>query len=639
MAPPTSGMRQTPLDPRRAQLRFSGSCRRLGQALALGCCTGAFVAGSAFARQTAPGPRRRSPAPAYVLQIDSARTDVLAVAIRFRAMPATFFVAMKVHPEYNAGYWRDVEGMRVVGSADDAAAGVVRLDTTLWRVTLPGGSGELQYRLRVQAPDQPGRAWQTRVRADGALINPPDVFLYAPAFAHSPVSVDLRFPRSWSVATALPAGAARDRRTARDAATLLDSPILLGRLRHWTFSGGGARFHVAYWPLPDATPFDTVAFVDGLRRLALAAIGVFGRTPSPEYDFLLLDGAGDALEHGRSVTIGIRSAALARDPHAQMAEIAHEFFHTWNLVAIRPAGFNDLSYGTPARTSGLWLGEGVTLHYAQILPRRAALVPARPSRLDHLAELLEAYYGSPAVLRVPPERASLAFGDSPVTDPDATGGYYLQGELLGEVLDARVRQATGERRGLDDVMRALFLGSRGPSYRGFTSHDLVTASDSVCGCQLDAFFASSVRGAGPIDAGPVLGRIGLRLVLYSVPAADSAGQALPDRRLGLDYSAPPGLLRLVVTTRTTPWAQAGVRTGDQLLAMDGTAMRSNSEVRAALARLHVRDRVLLRLRRAGEELELSVTVSGYLRPRVRFVDAPDVTPAQRARRLAWLAGE
>ena len=56
-------------------------------------------------------------------------------------------------------------------------------------------------------------------------------------------------------------------------------------------------------------------------------------------------------------------------------------------------------------------------------------------------------------------------------------------------------------------------------------------------------------------------------------------------------------------------------------------------------RLHVRDRVLLRLRRAGEELELSVTVSGYLRPRVRFVAAPDVTPAQRARRLAWLAGE
>ena len=170
-----------------------GRCRRLGRAAALGCCLAALLAWSGFV----PAPRPR-PTLAYTLQIDSAHTDVLDVAIRFRGLPATFLLAMKRHAEYNAGYWRYIEGMRVDGSGDDDAAGIVRMDSTLWRVTLPGGRGVLRYRLRVQPPADPRRAWQTYVRADGALINPPDVFLYLPTLAGTPVTVKLRFPRSWS---------------------------------------------------------------------------------------------------------------------------------------------------------------------------------------------------------------------------------------------------------------------------------------------------------------------------------------------------------------------------------------------------------------------------------------------------------
>jgi predicted metalloprotease with PDZ domain len=583
-----------------------------------------------------PAPR---PTMVYTLHLDTAHLDVADVALELHDAPATFHLAMKVHAEYDARYWRYIENVSVVGTADDRAARVVREDSTLWGVTLPGGHGVVHYRVRIQPPrSSMRRAWLPYARSDGALINPPDFFLYSPEFPDTPARVELDIPRAWQIATALPETNGPTERSAADAATLLDSPILVGALREWSFLERGTTFHVVYWPLPDAAPFDTAGFVDELHRVTRAALDVFPRAPTSAFSFLIEDGAGDALEHAASVTIGVPSAELARDPRALLTELTHEFFHTWNLVAIRPAGYNRLSYLAPARTPGLWLGEGVTMYYADLLPRRAGLGDSGSTRLDHLADLLTRYYASPAVLRVAPERASLAFGDSPATNPAATAGYYLQGELLANVLDAQVRDATRERAGWDDVMRALFERSRRASDSGYTSQSLEGLVDSVCACDLDAFFASEVRGPGPIDVTPLLARLGLEARVDSAPAADGSGQALPDLRLGFDFTAPPGVLRLVLTNPATAWARAGLETGDELVALNGTPVGTYAEQQAALRTVRVGDRVRVDYRRAGKALTVTVPVTGYVRPRVRFGDRPDVTPDERSRRAAWLAG-
>jgi len=569
----------------------------------------------------------------YTLHFDSTHLDIVEVEIQLRGAPESFHVAMKVHAEYDARYWRYLDDFRVDHTADDQVAAVEREDSTLWRVTMPGGRGVIRYRVHVQPPESEiRRAWMPYVRADGggALINSPDFFLYLPELTNAPVTLHLDIPAGWRVATAFPG---RGSVTA-----LLDSPILAGRLREWSFADRGTNYHIVYWPLPAAAVFDTLVFVAEIRGLTSAALEIFGSAPGREYYFLIQDGADDALEHRGSVTIGVTSERLARDPHASLAEIAHEFFHTWNLVAIHPAGYNALDYRPPRRTPSLWFGEGVTLHYAEVLPRRAGLADSSPTRLEHLASLLERYHGSPATLRVSPERASLAFEDSPATNPDATGGYYLQGELLGEVIDARVRSATGERRGLDDVIRALYARSGTPRDSGYTARDLETTIDSVCGCDLSAFFAGQVRGTGPIDVMLVLARLGLRLVVDTVAATDAGGRPLPDLRLRIDFSASRPLLQLAVTNPTTAWALAGLRTGDQLTAINGAPIRSWDDLQAALRGVHIGDRAAVEIRRDERPLTITVPVSGYTRPRVQFIDAADVTPDQRSRRQEWFAG-
>jgi predicted metalloprotease with PDZ domain len=577
-----------------------------------------------------------SPSIAYDLSMDAQHLDVAAVAIHLSGAPEHFHIAMKVHPEYDARYWRFIDSIRVDGTSDDRAARISRADSTLWNVSLPGGRGTIHYLVHIQPSPRPRRAWMPFAAPTGALINPPDFFLYVPELANERTTVDLTVPRTWRVATSLAARGSPSHLSASNAAVLLDSPILLGELREWSFRDRGTTFHVDYWPLPNAAPFDTIAFVDQLKRFTAATLDIFHRAPTADFHFLIQDGAGDALEHAASVTLGVPSARLAANPHALLPEIAHEFFHTWNLVAIHPDEYGSLDYRPARRTTGLWWGEGVTIYYADALGRRAGLTPPRDRRVDHLESLLGAYYAASWRGRVSPERASQSLGDSPVSNPDATGSYYQQGELLGNVLDALVRDSTRDRRGLDDVMRALF--DRSASGRGFTSNELESVVDSVCHCDAGGEFREQVRGPGTIDIRPVLERLGWRLVVDTVTATDTIGASLPDARITIDYTnlGPP--LTLVVNNPASAWAKSGVRTGDRLLTLNGHTIAAAADFQRAQRALRLGDTIAVTVERNGSRLDIHVPITSYTQPRVRIVDAVAPTATQLARRQRWLAG-
>ena len=400
-----------------------------------------------------------TPGVAYALPIDTTHLDAVDVAITLHGAPARFHLAMKVHAEYDAKYWRFIENVRVDRPIGGGTSDITRDDSTLWRVSLPGGNGTIRYRVRVQPPPPRLRdSWMPHARADGALINGPDFFLYVPELAHA--------------------------------------PIMLGALHRWTFAEGSTQYTVAYWPQQQSVPFDTVAFVDGLERVARHAHAIFGRTPSTRYTMLIQDGATDALEHAASITAGVESDRLARSPHAWLSEIAHEYFHAWNLVAIRPTGFNDLSYRAPARTPLLWLSEGITRYYADARRRRAGLADSAQTRLERLRRLVERYLDSPGMRRV-----------------------------------TRVRDATHDRRGRDDVMRRLFDQAQANGTRGITPEEVERSAAATCACAMQEFFDSQVRGTGPIDATPILRRLGLQLSADTADAVDGNGRALPDARV------------------------------------------------------------------------------------------------------------
>ncbi len=589
----------------------------------------------------------------YGLGIDPDNPSSISVSMQIEAGPRSARVAMAVHPEYNDRFWRYLTNWRVSGFDKKA---LLQLDRdNVWRVISHAGYAQLYYSIQLPRENPLYHpVWHTVIRADGGSINPIDTFLYLPDIPDAEITVRLNVPGKiiWNVPNTMRSfasmgvlvepGAKLPRfspttEAHTDAETLLDTPILYGdSLRFWNFAIDGIAHTIAYWPLPNATPFDTAQFVDAIEKVAREAVAVFGKPAYPYYAFLLEDGAWGALEHKNSVTIGMPSRDLARDPRAYLPELAHEFFHTWNLMRLYPEGRGVLSADSPAHTTGLWLSEGVTMFYAEALTRRAGFPERNMTRSDLLAEELESYYAAPGNTRISPEVASSRAVDTTGINGDYEANYYTQGRLIGTALDLIIRDSTRGERGLDDLMRALY--ARFAVKRGFTTDDVERTASTVCGCNARRFFDDHVRNARPLDFNRYLPSIGLRAIVDTIPATDSAGSPLPDTRVWAYPRRSDGKMRVWIHDPASIWARAGLHTGQDLVAFNNAAIDSFPDFRLAFRTVRLGQAVPVDIVEAGAPKRVTVTVTGYSRVRARVVPIPDATAAQQERRRLWEQG-
>src|SRR6267143_5175580 len=461
----------------------------------------------------APAHPAVKPSIQYTLRVDSADLSGWTVEILLRTTSDTVRLAIAAHPEYDDRYWRYVRDVAVEPSGT-----VSRVDSAVWQVVAPRGVVTVRYRIALP-PAEPGErlraSWRPYLTPTGGLIGGPHAFMYVLGAEDSTVFVRLELPPSWTIATGLAPTRDPHTFTAAHAAVLMDSPILVGRLREWSFLEGGVPHRVVYWPLPNSIPFDTIAFVSEIQRMVHQTFALFGRAPYREYTFQFEDGAySGGLEHRNTVTLGASSAELARDPNAVIPETAHEFFHTWNLMAIRPVEYHNIDYRTQPPVSSLWFSEGLTMFYADLLLRRAGLAVHDSTRIAHLERLIGSYVANPAYARFSAESISaVAYNAEPGELGDYSASTHLQGELIGTMLDITIRNSTGGQKSMDDVMRLLF--NQGVRIDGRVIEQAVA---SVCACNTTPFFDAYVRHGAAIDFDRYLGLIGLQTRLTWGPA-------------------------------------------------------------------------------------------------------------------------
>src|SRR5689334_13733634 len=511
------------------------------------------------------GSSKRKPSIDYTVSIDPTDASSIRVDMSIDVPGArSLRLGMAAHPEYDDRFWRYLGDWHVDGFDKPAYLAIDR--NNVWRLLSHWGAAHVGYTVRLPHEDPTNRAaWHTGLRADGGSVNPVDSFLYLPDYPNAEIRVTLNLPTGhlvWGVPVGgfywvngisvlamrgtgtepvtppqqrSPRPGPLDARTSveampTDIRTLLDSPILYGtNLRSWSFEIDGVPHGIVYWPLPNATPFDTTAFVDAIEKVAREAVAVFGKPAYPFYQFLLEDGAYGALEHRNSVTIGMPSRDLANNPRAYLFELAHEFFHAWNLMRLYPEGRGVLSVDPPAHSTGLWLSEGFTIYYAEALTRRAGFPDDNMARKDLLARQLEIYYERPGNTRISPEVASARAVDTTGINGDYEPNYYVQGRLVATALDLILRDSTHGAKGIDDFMRAMY--DRFAMKRGFTTNDVEHTANDVCRCNLDRFFDDHVRNARPLEFTPYLKTIGLAIKVDTIAVIDTAGSALPDMRI------------------------------------------------------------------------------------------------------------
>ncbi|HVG44054.1 MAG TPA: hypothetical protein VM890_04965, partial [Longimicrobium sp.] len=289
----------------------------------------------------------------YVLTVDSADLSGYAVEMRIPDAPSPLRLAMAAHPEYDDRFWRYVRGFSATSAAGPLA--VVREDSAVWRVSTAGRDVTVRYRIELPPASGGARgSWTPFLSPTGGLVGGPHSFMYVLGGVRAPARVELRLPRGWIAATSLDRRPGAPAFSAPDFATLMDSPVLVGRLRRWSFTVAGVPHEVAYWPRPDAAVFDTTMLVGALTGIVREASALFHGLPYPRFVFLLQDGAYGGLEHANSTTLGAPSEELAGDRADFLLSTAHEYFHSWHLVRLRPAGWGGLTHLPPGRTRELW---------------------------------------------------------------------------------------------------------------------------------------------------------------------------------------------------------------------------------------------------------------------------------------------
>jgi predicted metalloprotease with PDZ domain len=579
---------------------------------------------------------RTQPVVSYRLRVDASDLAGFTIEMRVRNAPDTIRLAMAAHPEYDDRYWRYLTGLSAETRA--GASVPVREDSALWRLATRDGEAVVRYRIQLPVPQEsPRAAWRPFLTTTGGLVGGPHAFLYIVDATLAPSHVTLDLPGNWDIATGMTPTS--DPRTffAPTVDALVDAPMLVGRFRRWGFTIDGVPHRIVYWPTPDATPFDTTALVSGVEAISRQAIALFGRAPYRDYTFIYQDGAYGALEHRNSVTIGAPSAELARSPRFTLGETAHEYLHTWNLMRIRPDEYGDVSYRTQKPVAGLWFSEGLTMHYADLLQRRAGLPTSDSTRVAHLEYLIGRYLASPGNARFSAEAISrVAYNAQPGALGDHSASVHLVGELIGNVLDLAIRDATDNRRSMDDVMRLMLERYSGP--RGFTGRDVERTASDVCRCDVSGVFDRYVRGAGSIDFDRHLALAGLRTEVSWTPALDPEGRPEPDLRMRAFSAGPGEPLRMIIVNSSSAWGRAGLHTNDRLLSIGGKPVSTWPEVRTAVSAARLGDTLRFEVRRASGTTEVAtVIMSGYNRPMVRIIELQNASPRQRAVRTAWLA--
>jgi predicted metalloprotease with PDZ domain len=382
-----------------------------------------------------------------------------------------------------------------------------------------------------------------------------------------------------------------------------------------------------------------------LRAVVDETAAVFGPPPFARYDALaILDDAtaGGGIEHAQEgenfLPANYFSAPDAQLPNADL--IAHEYVHAWNGRYRIPADLWTADYNTPALGSLLWVYEGQTEAWGRILAARSGMRSVQQT-LDRLA--IDA-----ALVANRPARAWKSLADSTI-DPVYMVGqsvawrdwqrredYYPEGVLLWLDVEARLREASAGRVGLDDFARRFFDTARGPAPALYTQADVEHTLNGLAPQDWHGFLTRHLESHRDEDALAGLARLGWRLAWRPTPGAGwRQEEAVWDAR-DLSYSI--GLqVRSSGAVRSVAWDgpafRAGLAPGAKIVAVNGAPFTPDG-IEAAVAGAGAVP-VVLDVVAYGRKRSVTLDYRGALRyPVIERIDgAPDLlTPLLAPRR-------
>ena len=533
-------------------------------------------------------------------------------------------------PVWNALYQvRDFAknvGRVTASSPSGAALEVRKTEKSSWAIS--GGEAGVVVEYDIAA-EQAG-PYGAEINSKHAFLNLAEVLMYSPESRGWRARVQFtEVPAGWEFATA--ATSVENAFEAASYDALVDSPVEAGTFREADFDEGGGHYRVVVDA--DSGDYDLNRIVGNVRRIVAAETGWMQDRPFQTYVFLYHfphGPSGGGMEHAYSTAIELNAELVRDDLRAFNDVTAHEFFHLWNVKRIRPQSLEPIDYMKENYTRALWFSEGVTSTVEEIALLRAGLLDER-TFLQRIGEQITELQGRPAHTTQSVEESSLDAWLEKYSEyrmPERSISYYNKGDLLGLVLDLAVRQASGGRQSLREVLQWMNENYAKKGVFFPDSAGVRTAAEAVCGRDLGPLFTQYVAGLNEIPWDDFFATVGLHVVRTVNRVADPGFVAVRN------FDAPADVVRLRPGSEAE---KAGLRPGDLVLQLNGRAVAADFERR--LAALRPGDMIRLRVRQHGSERELQWKVGSREESEYRLADVANLTAEQKGARAAWLKGE
>jgi predicted metalloprotease with PDZ domain len=398
----------------------------------------------------------------------------------------------------------------------------------------------------------------------------------------------ITLPNGWQFGTALVTTAASGMTTTFapvSLETLVDSPVDAGRyVRKIPLYEKNGTLNEADLVADSPASFDLKdSTIADLKNLVTQADSLFGVRHWHNYHFLITlsdTTAHFGLEHHESSDDRTFANALTDDNLIQSDLLPHEFTHSWNGKYRRPAGLATPNYQVPMQDELLWVYEGLTQYYGQILSFRAGF-----RKTDDYPEFIAQLAAS---LDTEPGRAYRPLVDTAIAIPVSRGSsgtypglrrgsdYYPEGAMVWLEADQMIRQMSNGAKSLDDFARAFHGGAAdtAPAVVPYTRNDVIAALNAVQPYDWKAFFDSRVDSVQPQLSMGGIEKGGYKLVYNDtqnkfIRARESAGRfsGLDARySLGVQFA---GNGRVLDVFPNSPGMKAGLAPGMTVLALNG----------------------------------------------------------------------
>jgi predicted metalloprotease with PDZ domain len=212
--------------------------------------------------------------------------------------------------------------------------------------------------------------------------------------------------------------------------------------------------------------------------------------------------------------------------------------------------------------------------------------------------------------------------------PDISISYYNKGQILGDLLDLTIRDATDNRQSLDDVLRRMNTeyALRGKFYDDTAG--IRRVAEEVANRDLGDFFSRYVAGTTALPYDRTLAIAGLELHTTPKNSLDAGFDATRglDGRSTVSEVAPGG-----------PAEAAGLAEGDVLVTLDGQPFPRLLS-RWMQEHFDAGHPVQLLVERDGVRKQFEFAATTRSDSHFEVVEMPDATERQLRIRAGWLQG-